>query len=318
MRTERGFATRNRARIAVIIVLATISYWLATVAAAVAATLTIVLGIALQAGEIPDSLDTVKAIGIFLVVVIILAAVVGSVYALLRLPGQRRRIEGQVLRETETMIVPAENYPRIRNLLDGLAIAANVPAPRFAVIADLAPNSFSIGTSPDETIVVLTTGLLDALTRDEIEAVLAYEVSRISSRDIALSTWTVALTGGAINAVDTTNNDDGLFRGVLGFVPRVFSQWLQTFAMKGQIAERDRIAILFTRNPEALVRALEKLNADQREIGRVTRATAPLWIEFPSRVGGTTRSGQRLVRETALDGRIAALRELAGLAPAVD
>jgi heat shock protein HtpX len=305
-------------RIAVIIVLATISYWLATVAAAIATTLTIVVAIFAEAGDIPDSLDTVKAIGIFLVVVIALAAVVGSVIALFRLPSQRRRLEGQVLAETQAATVRAEDYPRIRNLLDGLAIAAHVPAPRFAIIADQAPNSFSVGTAPDQTIVVLTTGLVAALTRDEIEAVLAYEVSRIGSWDIALSSWTVALTGGAINAVDTTNDDDGLFRGVLGFFPRLFAQWLQTFAMKGQIAERDRIAILFTRNPQALVRALEKLNADQSEIGRVTRATAPLWIEFPSRVGGTTRSGQRLVRETALDGRIVALREMAGLAPVAD
>jgi heat shock protein HtpX len=253
-------------RIAVVIVLATISYWLATV------------------------------------------------IALIRLPSQRRRLESQVLAETNATTARADDYPRIRNLLDGLAIAAHVPAPRFAMIDDSAPNSFSVGTAPAKTIVVLTTGLVAALTRDEIEAVLAYEVSRIGSWDIALSSWTVALTGGAINAVDS-DNDDGLFRGVLGFIPRVCAHWLQTFAMKGQIAERDRIAILFTRNPAALVRALEKLDADRSQIGRVTRATAPLWIEFPSRVGGATKSGQRLVRETALDGRIAALRTLAGLAP---
>ncbi len=318
MRRDRGFATRNRVRIAVVIVCATISYWLATVAAVIATTLTIVVAIFAEAGEIPDSLDTIKAIGIFLVVVVIVAAVIGSVIALFRLPSQRRRLEGQVLSETQATTARADGHPRIRNLLDGLAIAADVPSPRFAITDDPAPNSFSVGTTPDQTIVVLTTGLVAALTRDEIEAVLAYEVSRIGSWDIALSSWTVALTGGAINAVDTTDNDDGLFRGVLGFIPRVFAQWLQTFAMKGQIAERDRIAILFTRNPQALVRALEKLNADQSEIGRVTRATAPLWIEFPSRIGGTTRSGQRLVRETSLDRRIAALRELAGLAPAPD
>jgi heat shock protein HtpX len=201
------------------------------------------------------------------------------------------------------------------NLLDGLAIAANVPAPRFAIIDDAAPNSFSVGTKPKSTIVAVTSGLIESLTRDELEAVLAYEVSRIDSRDIALASWTVALTGGAINAVDTSI-DDGMFRSALGFIPRVFAQWLQVYAMKGQVAERDRIAILFTRNPESLVRALEKLHADHTEIGRVTRATAPLWIEFPVLVGGSSRFGLRLAQEVALDDRIKDLRRLAGL-PAV-
>jgi hypothetical protein len=61
----------------------------------------------------------------------------------------------------------------------------------------------------------------------------------------------------------------------------------------------------------ALLRALEKLHADQSQVGRVTRATAPLWLEVPDQVAGPTKFGARLSRELALDGRIERLREQA-------
>lgn len=312
---ERGFAARNRVRIALLIVLATISYWLATVAAAVAAALTLVVIALFKASYIPDSIQELEWGGIGIAAVVVLAALIGSLIAVFRLPAQRRRLEGQVLRETNARIAGPDDHSQVHNLLEGLAIAAGVTPPRFAIVEDAAPNSYSVGTRPDTTIVAVTTGLVESLARDELEAVLAYEISRIGSHDIALSSWTVALTGGAINAVDSTSDDDSLFRGVLGFLPRTFAQWLQVFAVKGQVSERDRIAILFTRNPAALVRALERLHVDQSQVGCVTRATAPLWIEFPSHVAGATRFGQRLDRELALGGRIADLRRLAGLAP---
>jgi Zn-dependent protease with chaperone function len=143
-----------------------------------------------------------------------------------------------------------------------------------------------------------------------LEAVLAYEVTRIRSFDVALASWTVALTGGAINALDS---DGGLVSGVLGFVPRRLAEWLQVWALRDQGTERDRAAVRFTRNPASLLRALEKLDADTTEVGRVTRATAPLWIEFPAGVlaGSPTRATRRLSESLLLDERIAALRTLA-------
>ena len=296
--------------------LATISYWLAVVLGAIATTLTLVVVGLFKIGDasvIPDSMDELKVAGWLLLGIVALAAVVGTFIALFRLPSRRRQLEHRVLTETGARIAEPDDYPRVRNLLAGLAIAADVPEPRFAIITDPAPNSFGVGTRPEHTIIAVTSGLVDALTRDELEAVLAYEVSRIGSWDIALSSWTVALTGSAIEAVDTSDGDDGLFRGVLGFVPRVFAQWLQTWAVKDQLEERDRIAIQFTRNPLALLRALEKLHDDTSEVGHVTRATAPLWLEFPEHVAGTSKFGRRLVAGLAIDGRIDRLRAEVGV-----
>ncbi len=229
----------------------------------------------------------------------------------MRIPFARRRLERQVLTETGATISDGADHVKVRNLLEGLAIAADIPPPRFAVIDDPAPNSFGVGTRPATAIVGITTGLEPGLSRDELEAVLAYEVSRIRSWDVALSSWTVALTGGAISAVD--GDDDNLLKTLLGWPVRRFGEWLQVWALRDQGVERDREAVRFTRNPLSLVRALEKLDADTSNVHRVTRATAPLWIEFPSKVaaGAKTRSGRRLAGTLLLEERIDRLRELA-------
>lgn len=180
------------------------------------------------------------------------------------------------------------------------------------MIDDAAPNSFGVGTRPSNTIVGVTSGLGTVLSRDELEAVLAYEVSRIRSWDVALASWTVALTSGAIAAAESSD-DDGLLKSVLGYLPKKFGEWLQVWALRDQGVERDRAAIRFTRNPGSLIRALEKLHADSTAMTRVSRATAPLWVEFPAQVlsGSSSKVTQRLAKELLLEERIEYLRDLA-------
>jgi heat shock protein HtpX len=304
---------RNRGRIATLLVLATLNYCIATALAAVAVGLGIVLWAVFEGGVFPDDADSLRIFGIGVGIIVVASALVGALLALLRIPMQRRRLERRVLAETGAHLAAPEEHPRVRNLLEGLAIAAGLPVPRFAVVDDPAPNSFGVGTRPKRTIVAVTSGLVDSLSRDELEAILAYEVSRTGSWDVALSSWTVALTGGAIAARDT----DNLLSLLLGWLPTRLAEWLQTWALRGQARERDETAIRFTRNPASLVRALEKLDEDPSQVGRVSRSTAPLWVEFPARAlgGSSSRATRRLAQELLLDERIDRLRELAGLGP---
>jgi heat shock protein HtpX len=270
-----------------------------------------------EGGIFPDDTDGLKILGILLGGIVVLSFAVGLVLAVVRIPLQRRRLERRVLAETGAHVAAPDEHPRVRNLLEGLAIAAGLPVPRFAVIDDPAPNSFGVGTRPKHTIIAVTTGMVEKLSRDELEAILAYEVSRTGSWDVALASWTVALTGGAIDARDS----DNLLSLVLGWLPTKLAEWLQTWALRGQARQRDETAIRFTRNPASLVRALEKLDEDASQIGRVTRATAPLWVEFPARAlgGPSSRATRALARELLLDERIDRLRELAKLpGPAAD
>jgi Zn-dependent protease with chaperone function len=152
--------------------------------------------------------------------------------------------------------------------------------------------------------------MIEQLSRDELESILAYEVSRIDSYDIALSSWTVALTGGAIAALD---GDDNGLASILGWLPNRLAQRLQIWALRDLASGRDRCAISFTKNPASLVRALEKLDADRTQLLRVSRATAPLWVEFPERAAGNSKAGRKLLLELGLDRRIVELRRLAHL-----
>jgi heat shock protein HtpX len=302
------FARRNRLRISVVVVLSIVNYWLAVCAAAVATGIIVVLWLASEGG-----FDDLRVIGVLLAVAIVIAIPVGSVIALVQVPLQRRRLERRVLAETGAVVADPSQHVEIRNLLDGLALAGGVPAPRFAVIPDPVPNAFGVGTKPEKAIVAVTAGLLHHLTRDETEAVLAYEVSRIRSWDVALSSWTVALTGGALDAT----GDDGL-KSIIGWLPRRFAERLQVWALRDLGTERDKAAVRFTRHPKALLRALEKLHANPAEVTLVSRATAPLWVEVPVAVLRATTSPKRaarLIAELDLGDRIAALRAMVGAPP---
>lgn len=305
------FARRNRLRIVGLLILATVNYWMAVCAAVVATSL---LGIFWLVGEggFPDDLRLIKWFFVFVGIVILLSIVVGSFLSLFRLPFLRRNLERQVLRETGARLANPDDFPEVRNVLEGLAISAGVPNPRFAVIQDVAPNSFGVGTRPRNTIIGITSGLAHHLTRDELEAALSYEVSRIGSWDIALSSWAVALTSSAIAHAEA---DD--LKSIIGWIPARMAEWLQAWALRDQGEDRDRIAIQFTRHPEALITALEKLEADQSQIVRVSRATAPLWLEVPDGVygGALSSRSKRMGTSLLLRNRIVLLTKLAGLPP---
>jgi heat shock protein HtpX len=306
------YAHKNRVRIVGLVVLATVNYVIAAAAAGAAIGLAIVAWILGEAGDLTDLFDggTFLVVAIGVAVIVGFSTVIGTVVAVFRLPMQRRRLERRVLSETGARVAEVGEHRQVQNLLEALAIAAGIPAPRFALIDDDAPNTFGVGTQPDNTIIGITTGLDELLTRDELEAVLAYEVSRVRSWDVALSSWTVALTGSAIESLET-----GDLRAIIGWLPLRFARRLQVWALRGVGPERDRAAVRFTRHPQALVDALEKLHADPSQVLRVSYATAPLWIEVPTPAGTASRSAQQLAREVGLENRIAELRQLAGLPP---
>jgi heat shock protein HtpX len=309
------FARRNRLRIVAVVVLATLNYVVAIALATLAVVLAAIVLAIFRFEIFPDDVDTLRLLGIGIAGILVVSFVVGGAIAIVRIPFARRSLEHRVLAETGAVVADPDAHTELRHLLEGLSIAAAIPVPRFAVIDDPAPNSFGVGTRPKHTMLGVTTGLSQRLSRDELEAVLAYEVSRIRSWDVALASWTVALTGGAITALDGSG-DAGVVKLVVGWPLRRFGEWLQVWALRDQGRERDRAGVRFTRNPAALIRALEKLDADPSQVSRVSRATAPLWIEFPTAALGESRSraSRRLAAELLLDERIDALRELAGAA----
>src|SRR3990170_2192616 len=100
-----------------------------------------------------------------------------------------------VLAISQAREVTPEEHPFLHNTVEGLAIAAGLPKPRLYLIQDSAPNAFATGRDPEHAVIVVTSGLLEKLSRLELEGVIAHEMAHIQHFDIRLSTLVVVLVG---------------------------------------------------------------------------------------------------------------------------
>lgn len=186
---------------------------------------------------------------------------------------------------------PAEpaSYPRLHNLVEGLCVAAGLAKPRVYVIDDEAPNAFAVGRSPRHAAIACTTGLLDAMSRIELEGVLAHELSHVKSYDVLVSTVAVTLLGGL-----TLLSDAGLrllSRGAWAAVGALGAALVVTAPLDAQLlrlavnGRREGFAdvngVRLTRYPPGLISALEKLEMATTVVQSSSRATDHLWIESP-------------------------------------
>ncbi len=222
-----------------------------------------------------------------------------------------------------------------------MSIASGMPKPRVYVVEDGAPNAFATGRDPEHAAIAVTTGLLQKMDRDELEGVIAHEMSHIQNRDILVMTIAVTLVGvivlladwllramwwGGMSRGRDSNNNIGGIVAILGIVLMILAPLiaqLMHFAVSRRrefLADAD--AVNFTRNPAGLISALNKLKGDQTVVKYASRATAHMWIEEPNALQAqegepgvkTRKSGAWLNRLFAthppLDERIEALESM--------
>ena len=236
-------------------------------------------------------------------------------------------------------------YAQLHNIVEGLAIAAGLPKPRVYIVDDPAPNAFATGRNPEHAAVAATTGLLETMNRDELEGVIAHELSHIKNRDTLVMTIAVTLVGVVVLLGDffmramwlgggRRNNDRGggpaaifaIFGIALLILAPLFAQLLQFAISRRREYLADTDAVFLTRHPEGMIGALEKLKGDETVVRTASRATAHLWIESPIAQSAhegrsdANKSGAWLNRmfntHPPLDDRIAALKSLTpGLQP---
>jgi heat shock protein HtpX len=224
-------------------------------------------------------------------------------------------------------------YARLHNLVEGLCIAAGLPKPRVYVIDDDAPNAFATGRNPQHAAVAVTTGLLNKMTRVELEGVLAHELSHVKNYDILVSTLAVTMVGviallsdwglrtifwGGGRRRDNESAGPQAIFALLGFallilVP-IVAKVMQFAVSRRREALADVSGVSLTRYPPGLISALEKLKEDQTVVHSGSRATAHLWIEAPvarrPEEGRMAWLGRLFDTHPPLDERIEALREL--------
>jgi heat shock protein HtpX len=123
--------------------------------------------------------------------------VVGVVIAGAMTFGAYWKSDTVALAATRAQPASIDEYPQLHNLVEGMAIAAGIPKPRVYVVHDPAPNAFATGRDPDHAAMAVTTGLIEQMTRTELEGVIAHELAHIRNYDIRVTTIAVA-TAGAI------------------------------------------------------------------------------------------------------------------------
>ncbi|MBI2708557.1 MAG: M48 family metalloprotease [Actinobacteria bacterium] len=224
-------------------------------------------------------------------------------------------------------------YARLHNLVEGLCIASGLPKPRVYVIDDDALNALATGRDPRHAAVAVTTGLLRALTRVELEGVVAHELSRIRSYDIVVSTLAVTFVAPVVVVADWLirfrwwgggRNRPGELDGrlpvlgsvgvaLLGLSPVVAPVMRRVVPGRGEL-RADLPAVELTRYPPGLAAALEKLRDGQTVVHSGSRATAQLWIQTPIALtpeqGELCRINRRFDIHPPIEERIAALYEL--------
>ncbi len=196
---------------------------------------------------------------------------------------------------------PEENA-FLHNTVEGLAIAAQIPKPRVYMIDDPAPNAFATGRDPQHAAIAVTKGLLDKMDRQELEGVLAHEMSHIEDFDIRFTTLVVVLVGtiallsdffwrGALWGGRKRDGDGGGYLMVVGIVLAILAPIIAQLIQLAVSRQREYLADMngarLTRNPEGLASALTKLEADTEALSVANKATAHLYIVNPLHdVGG--------------------------------
>lgn len=203
--------------------------------------------------------------------------------------------------------VSHKEFPQLWNVVEELCIASGLPRPRIYVIEDTAPNAFAVGRTPQTAAVAITSGLLQKLTRDELAGVMAHELAHIRNRDTnyliraAVMVGTIALLcdfflryarlfrfGGGKRSGGSKGGGGGgaqlvllVLALLLAILAPIIARMLYLCISRRREYLADASAVEFTRNPEGLASALEKISADQEVLEVANRATAPLFIVNP-------------------------------------
>lgn len=180
----------------------------------------------------------------------------------------------------------------LNNILEDMALIANVPKPKLYIIDSDALNAFATGPNHENSAVAVTRGLLNTLNRAELEGVVAHEMAHIRNYDIRLQTITVALgavisiivqfTLNSFRSKDSENNNPILLvLSVVGLILGVIIAPMINLAISRQREyQADATAVKFTRNPKALISALNKISGNS-EVEDISRDSSGMYIASP-------------------------------------
>lgn len=201
--------------------------------------------------------------------------------------------------------VTEDVHPILFNIVEEMKIAAQLPAmPKIYIIPDPSPNAFATGRSPQHCAVAVTEGLLAKLNRDQLQGVIAHEISHIVHRDILFVTLAGimlgsivlmanvfmrgTLYGGSRRRYSGRNEGGGqaviiLIALLVAILAPLMAQILYFALSRKREYLADAGAVRLTRYPEGLAGALEKIAGSQLPVAAANKVTAPMYIANPFR-----------------------------------
>lgn len=200
------------------------------------------------------------------------------------------------LKSTGAKEITKEQNPYVYRMVENLTIATGMPMPKVHIIDSPALNAFATGRDPEHASIAVTTGLINALENEELEGVLAHELSHIKNYDIRVMTIVIVLVGtiallsdfmfrgSLFGGRDSDNKSAGPLM-IIGIVLIILSPIIAELIKLAVSRKREYLAdasgSLMTRYPEGLARALEKIAASNISLTTANSATAHLFISNP-------------------------------------
>jgi heat shock protein HtpX len=259
------------------------------------------------------------------------ALLLGSVLAV----GTYFQGDKLVLAASGARSVDAQAAPQLMNVVQEMAIAANVPMPAVYVIDDSAPNAFATGRDPKHASVAITTGLVEKLDREELQGVIGHELSHVRNFDIRFALIVGVMVGAIAILADFflrftfwgggrrgRDRDGGggaqliiFFIAIaLAILAPIIARFIQLAVSRQREYLADASAVELTRNPYGLERALAKISGDTEVLEVANRGTQHMYFTNPIKKF-EERSSNLFSTHPAIVDRINRLRELTGEAP---
>ncbi len=217
-----------------------------------------------------------------------------------------------------------EENKKLINILDGLMVSSGLTSrPRLYIMESNQPNAFATGRNPENSVICVTTALIEKLNYYELEAVIAHEMGHIKNYDIRLSAVLTVMVGLVIILSDffsraflwrdsdskSSNGLMVLISLILLLLASVFGKLMKLAISRKREFMADASSVEFTRNPDALISALTKLESSQEPMEQANNSTENMYIVSPFK-GKQKKSTNWFSTHPSIEDRIEAIRKL--------
>lgn len=226
--------------------------------------------------------------------------------------------------------VSKQEAPQLYDSVENLCITAGLPIPKIYVTPEMQINAFATGRDPQHAAVAVTAGALQRLNKDELQGVLAHELSHVGNRDILVSTVAAILAGiisliadiflrslfwGGFGGGGRGSNDEAgevffLIAIALSILAPIGTMLIQLAISRRREALADASGVLLTRYPEGLISALKKIQQDNVPMASAKDSTAHMWLDNPFKGKGASWWHKLFMTHPPIEERIAALEKL--------